>query len=272
MTRSRPSCSTPWNAGPRAPTHWSSRLIAKRHGLSHTSVQRIWHAFGLKPHRTKTFKLSTDPDFVGKVRDIVGLYLDPPTRAVVLCVDEKSQIQALDRSQPVVPLQPATSSGAPTTTSAMARRPCSPRSTSPRAGDRQCQPRHRASEFLTFLDTIEANVPTDLDVHLVMDNYATPTPRPRCEWLARRPALAGASHTPTSASWLNQIERFFALLTEREIRRGVYRSVEDLEQAINAFLKAHNADPKPFRWTKSAEQIIASFERFCLRTAQLADT
>ena len=256
---------------PEGATHWSSRLIAKRHGLSHTSVQRIWHAFGLKPHRTKTFKLSTDPDFVGKVRDIVGLYLDPPTRAVVLCVDEKSQIQALDRSQPVVPLQPGDVERRTHdykrhgTTSLFAALDIA---TGQVIG--QCQPRHRASEFLTFLDTIDANVPTDLDVHLVMDNYATHTTPEVREWLARRPCWQ-VHHTPTSASWLNQVERFFALLTEREIRRGVYRSVEELEQAIDTFLKAHNADPKPFRWTKSADQIIASVERFCLRTAQLED-
>jgi transposase len=229
------------------------------------------HAFGLKPHCTKSFKLSTDPDFVGKVRDIVGLYLDPPTRAVVLCVDEKSQIQALDRSQPVVPLQPGDierrthDDKRHGTTSLFAALDIA---TGQVIG--QCQPRHRASEFLTFLDTIEANVPADLDVHLVMDNYATHTTPEVREWLARRPRWQ-VHHTPTSASWLNQVERFFALVTEREIRRGVYRSVEDLEQAIQAFLEAHNADPTPFRWTKSADQIIASVKRFCLRTAQLED-
>lgn len=202
---------------------------------------------------------------------IVGLSLDPPTRAVVLCVDEKSQIQALDRSQPVVPLQPGDIERRTHdykrhgTTSLFAALDIA---TGRVIG--QCQPRHRASEFLTFLDTIEANVPADLDVHLVMDNYATHTTPDVRDWLARRPRWQ-VHHTPTSASWLNQVERFFALLTEREIRRGVYRSVEDLEQAIGAFLKAYNADPKPFRWTKSADQIIASVKRFCLRTAQLAE-
>lgn len=187
------------------------------------------------------------------------------------CVDEKSQIQALDRSQPVVPLQPGDVERRTHdykrhgTTSLFAALDIA---TGQVIG--QCQPRHRASEFLTFLDTIDANVPTDLDVHLVMDNYATHTTPEVREWLARRPCWQ-VHHTPTSASWLNQVERFFALLTEREIRRGVYRSVEELEQAIDTFLKAHNADPKPFRWTKSADQIIASVERFCLRTAQLED-
>jgi transposase len=245
-------------------THWSSRSMARESGLSISTVQRIWRAFGLQPHRLETFKLSTDPDFVGKVRDVVGLYVSPPEHALVLCVDEKSQIQALDRSQPVLPMRP----GQPArrshdykrhgTTSLFAALDI--------ATGRviaQCFPRHRAAEFRKFLDEIEANVPKDLDVHLVMDNYAThKTPLIRA-WFAKRPRWH-VHLTPTSSSWLNQVERFFALITEKKIRRGVYRSVAALKADIEAFIEQHNAEPKPFRWTKSADQILASIERFCL--------
>jgi transposase len=246
-------------------THWSSRGMAKASGLSTSTVQRIWRAFGLQPHRLETFKLSTDPDFVAKVRDVVGLYMAPPERALVLCVDEKSQIQALDRSQPMLPMRPGqaarrshdyTRHG---TTSLFAALDIA---TGHVIG--KCYPRHRASEFRKFLDEIEANVPTDLDVHLVMDNYAThKTPLIR-NWLAKRPRWH-VHLTPTSASWLNQVERFFALLTERQIRRGIHRSLEALYDTITSFIEQHNADPKPFRWTKSADDILASIERFCLR-------
>ena len=246
-------------------THWSSRSMAKASGLSTSTVQRIWRAFGLQPHRLETFKLSTDPDFVAKVRDVVGLYMTPPERALVLCVDEKSQIQALDRSQPMLPMRP----GQPArrthdyarhgTTSLFAALDIA---TGRVIG--KCYPRHRASEFRKFLDEIEANVPADLDVHLVMDNYAThKTPMIR-DWLAKRPRWH-VHLTPTSASWLNQVERFFALLTDRQIRRGVHRSLDALHHAIASFIEQHNADPKPFRWTKSADHILASIERFCLR-------
>jgi len=246
-------------------THWSSRGMAKASRLSVSTVQRIWRAFGLQPHRLETFKLSTDPDFVAKVRDVVGLYMTPPDRAVVLCVDEKSQIQALDRSQPMLPMRP----GQPArrthdykrhgTTSLFAALDIA---TGRVIG--KCYPRHRASEFRKFLDEIEANVPADLDVHLVMDNYGThKTPLIR-DWLAKRPRWH-VHLTPTSASWLNQVERFFALLTERQIRRGIHRSVDALQQAITSFIDQHNAEPKPFRWTKSADDILASIERFCLR-------
>jgi transposase len=245
-------------------THWSSRSMARESGLSISTVQRIWRAFGLQPHRLETFKLSTDPDFVGKVRDVVGLYVSPPEHALVLCVDEKSQIQALDRSQPVLPMRP----GQPErrshdykrhgTTSLFAALDVA---TGKVIG--QCFPRHRATEFRRFLDEIEANVPRDLDVHLVMDNYAThKTPLIRA-WFAKRPRWH-VHLTPTSSSWLNQVERFFALITEKKIRRGVYRSVADLKADIEAFIDRHNADPKPFRWTKSADDILASIERFCL--------
>lgn len=246
-------------------THWSSRRMARASGLSTSTVQRIWRAFGLQPHRAETFKLSTDPDFVAKVRDIVGLYLAPPARALVLCVDEKSQIQALDRSQPLLPMRPGqierrthdyTRHG---TTSLFAALDIATGAVIGR-----CYPRHRATEFRRFLDEIEKAVPGDLDVHLVMDNYAThKTPMIR-GWLAKRPRWH-VHHTPTGASWINQVERFFALLSERQIKRGVHRSVAALQNAITSFLDTHNADPKPFRWTKTADDILAAVERFCLR-------
>jgi transposase len=250
-------------------THWSSRGMAKASGLSVSTVQRIWRAFGLQPHRVETFKLSTDPDFVAKVRDVVGLYMSPPERAIVLCVDEKSQIQALDRSQPMLPMRP----GQPSrmthdykrhgTTSLFAALDIA---TGRVIG--KCYGRHRAQEFRKFLDEIEAAVPADLDVHLVMDNYAThKTPLIR-NWLMKRPRWH-VHLTPTSSSWLNQVERFFALITERKIRRGIYRSVVALRTDIEAFIGQHNADPKPFRWTKSADDILSSIERFCRYNASV---
>jgi transposase len=248
---------------PQNATHWSSRGMAKASGVSVSSVQRIWRAFGLQPHRMETFKLSTDPDFVAKVRDVVGLYVSPPEHAVVLCVDEKSQIQALDRSQPMLPMrpgQPARRSHDYTrhgTTSLFAALDIA---TGKIIG--KCYGRHRAAEFRKFLDEIEAAVPRELDVHLVMDNYAThKTPLIR-NWLAKRPRWH-VHLTPTSSSWLNQVERFFALLTDKKIRRGIYRSVNALRADIVSFIGHHNADPKPFRWTKSADDILASIERFC---------
>lgn len=248
-------------------THWSSRGMARASGLSTSTVQRIWRAFGLQPHRLETFKLSTDPDFVTKVRDVVGLYMSPPEHAIVLCVDEKSQIQALDRSQPMLPMrpgQPARRSHDYTrhgTTSLFAALDVA---TGRVIG--KCYPRHRATEFRRFLDEIEANVPTDLDIHLVMDNYATHKTALIRSWLAKRPRWH-VHLTPTSSSWLNQVERFFALLTERQIRRGVHRSLDALHHAIASFIAQHNADPKPFRWTRSANDILASIERFCSRNS-----
>jgi transposase len=233
-------------------------------GLSVSTVQRIWRAFGLKPHRQETFKLSTDPDFVAKVRDVVGLYMAPPEHALVLCVDEKSQIQALDRSQAVFPMRPAqperhshdyTRHG---TTSLFAALDIA---TGQVIG--QCYPRHRAEEFRQFLDEIEARVPRDLDVHLIWDNYATHKTALIRDWLAKRPRWR-VHLTPTSSSWLNQVERFFAKLTDKQIRRGVHRSVEELKTAITAFLDHHNAAPKPFRWVKPANDILAAIERFCI--------
>ena len=246
-------------------THWSSRTMAKASGLSISTVQRVWRAFGLQPHRSETFKLSTDPDFVAKVRDVVGLYMAPPERALVLCVDEKSQIQALDRTQPLLPMRPGqverrshdyTRHG---TTALFAALDIA---TGRVIGT--CFARHRAAEFRRFLDEVEANVPPDLDVHLVMDNYGTHKAPVVKAWLLKRPRWH-VHFTPTSASWLNQVERFFALLTQRQLRRGVHRSVGQLQDAIRTYIDAHNAEPKPFRWTKTADNILASIERFCLR-------
>ncbi|MGY3591859.1 hypothetical protein ACVIGB_008560 [Bradyrhizobium sp. USDA 4341] len=237
--------------------------MAKASGLSVSTVQRISRAFGLQPHRLETFKLSTDPNFVAKVRDVVGLYVLPPEHAILLCVDEKSQIQALDRSQPMLPMragQPARRSHDYTrhgTTSLFAALDI--------ASGRvigKCYGRHRAAEFRKFLDEIEAAVPRDLDVHLIMDNYATPQD---ANW-SEDGSPSGRWHvhlTPASSSWLNQVERFFALLTDKKIRRGICRSVAALRADIASFIDRHNADPKPFRWTKSADDILASIERFC---------
>ena len=253
-------------------THWSSRSMARASGLSVSTVQRIWRAFGLQPHRLETFKLSTDPDFVAKVRDVVGLYVAPPQRAIVLCVDEKSQIQALDRSQPMLPMRPGQ----------VARRSHDYKRhgvtslfaaldivTGRVIG--KCFPRHRAAEFRKFLDQIEANVPGDLDIHLVMDNYATHKTQLIRDWLAKRPRWH-VHLTPTSSSWLNQVERFFALLTDKKIRRGVHRGVAELQADITAFIDKHNVDPKPFRWTKSANEILASIERFCVYNTPAAQS
>jgi len=252
---------------PENATHWSSRGMAKASSLSVSSVQRIWRAFGLQPHRIESFKLSTDPDFVAKVRDVVGLYVAPPEHAVVLCVDEKSQIQALDRSQPMLPMRPGQAARRSHdykrhgTTSLFAALDIA---TGHVIG--KCYGRHRATEFRKFLDEIEANVPKGLEVHLVWDNYAThKTPLIR-NWLAKRPRWH-VHLTPTSSSWLNQVERFFALITERKIRRGIYRSVAALRADIASFVEQHNHDPKPFRWTKSADDILQSIERFCLYNA-----
>ena len=256
---------------PKGATHWSSRQMAEAVGISASSVQRIWRAFGLQPHRSETFKLSSDPLFIDKVRDIVGLYLNPPEQALVLCVDEKSQVQALDRSQPLLPMRP----GQPERRSHDYKRHGTTTlfaaldiATGEVIG--RCFARHRAREFLQFLRTIEANVPADLDVHLVIDNYAThKTPAIR-KWFARHPRWH-IHFTPTGASWLNQVERFFARLTEKQLRRGVHRSTQELEEAILRYIKTVNADPRPFRWTKSADDILATIKRFCLRTIETAE-
>jgi len=252
-------------------THWSLRSMAAAVGHAPSTIHRIWRAFGLQPHRSETFKLSKDPLFVDKVRDIVGLYLAPPDRALVLCVDEKSQVQALDRTQPLLPMRPGqaerrshdyTRHGTTTLFAALDV------ATGEVIG--RCFQRHRATEFLKFLRTVEARVPDDLDVHLVMDNYAThKTPAIR-KWFARHPRWH-VHFTPTGASWLNQVERFFALLTEKQLRRGVHRSTGELERAILDYIDTVNTDPRPFRWTKSADDILATIKRFCLQTLQIAD-
>jgi transposase len=256
------------NTMPKDATHWSIRSMAAETGLSHTTVRRIWTAFGLQPHRSETFKLSTDPLFVDKVQDIVGLYLSPPTRAIVLCIDEKSQIQALDREQPVLPMAPGVAERRTHsyirngTTSLFAALDIA---TGTVIG--KCYKRHRASEFLAFLRKIDAAVPKGPEVHLVMDNYAThKTPKIRA-WLARRPHWH-VHFTPTSASWINQVERWFAELTRKQLQRGVHRSVAALEADIAAFIEAHNADPKPYKWVKSADEILAAVKRFCQKTQQ----
>lgn len=251
---------------PAAATHWSTRSMAKATGVSISTVHRIWRAFSLQPHRSETFKLSTDPLFVEKVRDIVGLYLDPPDRALVLCVDEKSHIQALDRTQPLLPMRPGQAERRTHddqrhgTTSLFA-------ALDVKAGTiiGKCMPRHRAQEFRRFLDTVENNVPADLDIHVIMDNASSHKTKLIRDWFAKRPRWH-THFTPTSSSWINQVERFFALLTEQQIKRGAHRSIKQLEAAIAAYLDARNADPKPFRWTKTADDILASIERFCRRT------
>src|SRR3974390_2179902 len=251
---------------PSGATHGSTRSMARHSGISTSSVGRIWRAFGLQPHRLETFKLSTDPLFVAKVRDIVGLYLNPPDHALVLCVDEKSQIQALDRTQPLLPMRPGQAERRTHdykrhgTTSLFA-------ALDVKAGTiiGKCMPRHRAQEFRRFLDTVEKHVPTDLDIHIVMDNASSHKTKLIRDWFAKR--LRWHMHfTPTSASWINQVERFFALLTDQQIKRGAHRSTAALEAAIAAYIDARNADPKPFRWTKTADDILASIERFCHRT------
>ena len=253
---------------PADATHWSIRSMAGEVGLSHTTIRRIWNAFGLQPHRAETLILSSDRLFVDKVRDIVGLYLSPPDRALVLSVDEKSQIQALDREQPVLPMMP----GIPErrthnyvrhgTTSLFAALDVA-------SGFviGKCYKRHRAKEFLDFLKKIDANAPSDLDIHIVMDNYAThKTPQVK-NWLARRPRYH-VHFTPTSASWINQVERWFAELTRKKLQRGVHTSIKDLDADIKAFIDKHNENPKPYKWTKSADEILASVKRFCQRTNQ----
>jgi transposase len=241
-------------------------MLASKTGLSQSTVTRIWRAFGLKPHRAEGFQLSSDPLLIDKVRDIVGLYLDPPHHALVLCVDEKSQIQALSRTQPVLPmrvgqLERRTHDYARHgVTSLFAALDIA---TGNVLG--KCYRRHRSVEFLDFLKKIDAAVPADLDIHLVLDNYGTHKTALVRRWLLKRPRYH-LHFTPTHASWLNQVERWFALLTERQIKRGSHRSVQELEDAIREFITVHNQQPKPFRWTKSADQILASIARFATST------
>jgi len=248
---------------PSGDTHWSTRGMARNTGMSQTAVSRIWRAFGLKPHLVDTWKLSTDPQFIEKVRDVVGLYLDPPDKALVLCVDEKSQMQALDRTAPMLPMMPGVP-GRTThnyirygTTSLFAALDIA---TGKVIG--QHQRRHRHQEFLRFLKTIDRNTPAELDLHLICDNYATHnTPEIR-KWLASHPRFH-LHFTPTSGSWLNLVERWFGELTNRKLRRSAHRSVKELETDVEAWIDAWNEDPKPFVWTKTADEILDSLANYC---------
>ena len=250
---------------PANSTHWSTRLMAEKMGLSQTAIVRIWRAFGLQPHRVENFKFSKDPQFVEKVRDIVGLYLNPPDRAIVLCVDEKSQVQALNRTQPILPLAP----GVPArqshdyerhgVTSLFAALDVASGVTIS-----SCYRRHRHQEFLRFLNDIDANLPRGFDVHLVMDNYGTHKVTKVRAWLARHPRYH-VHFTPTSGSWLNLVERLFAEVTERCVRRGSHTAIRSLEKAMLDYLDQRNKDPKPFVWTAGADLILGKVARLSKR-------
>lgn len=251
---------------PRNATHWSTREMAKQVGLSAGTVSRIWRAFGLKPHRSETFSLSKDPLLIEKVRDIVGLYLNPPDRAVVLCVDEKSQIQALDRTQPLLPMRPGQAErrthdymrhGTTTLFAALEI------ATGKVIG--KCFRRHRAAEFRQFLQRIDESVPAEFDVHLVIDNYSTHKTPATQRWLVAHPRFQ-LHFTPTKGSWLNQVERWFGLLSQRKIKRGSHRSTVALEKAIREYIEVNNDEPKPFVWVKSADKILAAMKRFAQAT------
>jgi transposase len=237
-------------------THWSAREMAMEVGLSHRSIQRIWAEAGLKPHPTRSFKLSNDPKFEAKVADIVGLYLDPPDKAIVLCVDEKSQIQALDRTQPGLPMEKGRAAtmthdykrnGTTTLFAAL----------NVKTGEviGECLPRHRAKEFIRFLKKIDRSIAKDLNLHLISDNYGTHKTAEVLAWLAKHPRFQ-LHFTPTSSSWINLVERLFAEITRQKIRRGVFKSVEELEAAIEQWIAGRNDKPKPFKWTKNADTII----------------
>jgi transposase len=252
---------------PKDATHWSTRSMAEATGLSQSSISRIWRAFSLQPHRSETFKLSNDPLFVGKVRDIVGLYMNPPDKALVLCVDEKSQMQALERTQPLLPMRPGVPErrthdyvrhGTTTLFAALDAK------TGKVIG--KCYRRHRATEFLKFMRLIDESIPANLDVHLILDNYAThKTPQVR-RWLARHPRF-NVHYTPTYASWINLVESWFAVLTNRRLRRSSFTSTRQLEAAVAAYLDSSNDAPTPFQWTKSADDILDSVKRFCVQTS-----
>lgn len=248
---------------PKGRTHWTTRSMAEDTQISHQTVQRIWNAFGVQPHRQRHFKISTDPFFVEKVRDIVGLYLNPPDKAIVLCVDEKSQIQALDRTQPVLPMGLGYVEGVThdyvrhgTTTLFAALDITTGQVLT------QCRKRHRHQEYLGFLKYIETNVPKDLDVHLVVDNYSTHKHERVKNWLALHPRYH-VHFTPTYASWLNQVEIWFNRITQQAIRRGTFGSVKELVSKIDQFVKHHNASTKPFIWTATADSILDKIKRLC---------
>src|SRR5215211_7083298 len=250
---------------PKDATHWSTRSMAREAGLTQSAVLRIWRAFGLQPHRHESWKLSKDPQFIDKVRDIVGLHLNPPERAVVLCVDEKSQIQALDRSAPILPMLPGTPERATHdykrhgTSSLYAALDLT---TGQIIG--RLHSRHRAIEFKKFLATLDREVPNELAVHLVLDNSSTHKTPAIQRWLAAHPRFV-LHFTPTSSSWLNLVERWFAELTAKKLRRGAHRSVRQLNTDIRAWIETWNDDPRPFIWTKTADEILDSIARYCTR-------
>jgi transposase len=252
---------------PRDATHWSTRSMAEASVLSPTTVRRIWKAFELKPHRVETFKLSNDPQFIEKVRDIVGLYLNPPDRALVLWADEKGQIQALDRTQPIFPMRPGTPElrthdyRRHGTTSLFAALDVA-------SGKviGKLHRRHRSIEFRSFLDHIEREVPTEVGVHLILDNSSTHKSPLIRRWLLRHPRFQ-VHFTPTYSSWINQVERWVAALPEKQIKRGTHRSTRQLEDSIRLYLATHNENPSPFVWVKTADEILANIARFCARTS-----
>jgi transposase len=252
---------------PKNATHWSTRSMARATGMSQTAISRIWRSFGLQPHRAETFKLSEDPYFIEKVRDVVGLYMAPPQHAIVLCVDEKSQVQALDRTQPLLPMRPGQAERRTHdyvrygTTSLFAAL-----DTATGAVIGKCLRRHRHQEFLQFLRHLDATVerPAGTTIHLILDNYGTHKTPAVQRWFARHPEYH-LHFTPTSASWMNMVERFFAEITEKRIRRGAFRSVRALEQAILAYLECHNQAPKPFLWTADADLILRKVQNVCER-------
>jgi transposase len=250
---------------PKDATHWSTRSLARELGLSQSAVSRIWRAFGLQPHRQQTWKLSRDPQFIEKVRDIVGLYLDPPERAVVLCVDVKSQIQALDRTAPILPMLPGTPQRA--THDYKRSGTSSLYAALDLASGRvvgSLHSRHRALEFKQFLQRLDQQVPAELEVHLVLDNASTHKTPAIKRWLLAHPRFV-LHFTPTSSSWLNLVERWFAELTTKKLRRGSHRSVRELNADIRAWIESWNENPRPFVWTKTADEIIDSIARYCKR-------
>lgn len=257
---------------PEGSTHWSTRKLAKKVGVSQSSVSRVWRAFKLKPHRTRTFCLSTDDFFVEKVRDVVGLYMSPPDHAVVLCLDEKSQVQALERTQPLLPLVFGQSErSTPTYTRHGVTNLFAALDVATGKVIGECYPKKRAVEFRRFLQSIANELPDDLDVHMVVDNSSIHGAPEVKRWLRRHPRFH-LHFTPTYSSWLNLVERWFANLTEDALRRGSHRSTRELEAAIRAYVDETNADPRPFVWTKSADEIIASVARFCAHTLAQADS
>jgi transposase len=254
---------------PKAATHWSSRMLAKESGIPASTIRRIWRKHRLQPHRVETFKLSRDKQFVEKVKDVVGLYLNPPDRALVLSVDEKSQIQALDRTQPGLPMKKGRCA---TMTHDYKRNGTTTLFAALNMADGtvigKCMPRHRSKEFIKFLEVIDEKTPEELSLHLIVDNYGTHKSPPVKRWLKRHPRFH-LHFIPTSSSWLNMVERWFREITDKRIRRGIFQSVPELIQSIEEYLAAHNSDPKIFTWTKDAETILAKVKRAKMRIVTL---